>query len=139
MKQYLLDASSFMMLVKKGTVQTTIACLQDSVVLDLTFYEVGNAIWKESTLTKFLTPNEAKALEKVVQTVLGKTDAIAAEAGTFQKILEIAKSEKLSFYDSSYIHFAKEKTLKLVTEDKKLNVKAQKYVHVQTATTLIAP
>jgi predicted nucleic acid-binding protein len=139
MKQYLLDASAFMTLIKKATIQTTVACLQDSVVLDLTFYEVGNAIWKESTLTKFLTPDEAKTLEKAAQTVLGKTDSIVAEAGAFQKILEIAKSEKITFYDSSYIYFAKEKALKLVTEDKKLNMKAQKHVNVQTTTTLISP
>jgi predicted nucleic acid-binding protein len=138
MKQYLLDASSFMMLIKKATVQTTVACLQDSLVLDLTFYEVGNAIWKESTLTKFLTPDDAKALEKVAQTIFARTDQIASGTGSFSGILEIAKTEKLSFYDSSYIYFAKEKALKLVTEDKKLNVKAQKYVDVQTATTLIS-
>jgi predicted nucleic acid-binding protein len=139
MKQYLLDASSFIMLIKKGTVQTTVACLQDSLVLDLTFYEVGNAIWKEIILTKFLTPDDAKALEKVAQTIFARTDQIASSTESFSGILEIAKNEKLSFYDSSYIYFAKEKGLKLVTEDKKLNVKAQKYVDVQTATTLIAP
>ena len=109
MKQYLLDASSFMMLIKKAEVQTTIQCLQDSVVLDLTFYEVGNAIWKESTLTKYLTPNEAKAIEKVAPTIFVRTEQIACEAWAFSGILEIARSEKLSFYDSSYIFFAKKK------------------------------
>jgi predicted nucleic acid-binding protein len=139
MKHYLLDASAFMMLIKKATVPTTIQCLQDSAVLDLTFYEVGNAIWKESTLTKFLTPNEANVLEKVAQTIFARTDQIACDAGSFSGILEIAKSEKLSFYDSSYIFFAKEKGLKLVTEDKKLNMKAQKHVGVQTTIELISP
>ena len=139
MKHYLLDASAFMTLIKKATVQTTVLCLQDSVVLDLTFYEVGNAIWKESTLTKFLTPNESKALEKVAQTIFERTDQIASNTGSFPGILEIAKSEKLTFYDSSYIYFAKEKGLKLVTEDKKLDMKAQKHVDVLTTTTLISP
>ena len=70
---------------------------------------------------------------------LAKTDRIEAETGTFQKIITIAKNERLSFYDSSYIYYAKEKELKLVTEDKKLNVKAQKYVDVQTTSTFISP
>ncbi|MGD0995525.1 MAG: type II toxin-antitoxin system VapC family toxin [Candidatus Bathyarchaeia archaeon] len=139
MKRYLLDASAFMFLIKKSNAKSVIECLQDSIVLDLTYYEVGNAIWKESTLTKFLTPEDSKTLEKVAQTILMKTDWITSEAVTFQKILEIAKNEKLSFYDSSYIYFAKEKDLKLITEDKQLKAKAQKYVDVQTITTLLSP
>ena len=65
MKHYLLDASAFMILIKKANVQDTIECLQDSSVLDLTYYEVGNAIWKESILTKFLTPDDTNTLQKV--------------------------------------------------------------------------
>jgi predicted nucleic acid-binding protein len=126
-----------MFLIKKSNAKDVIERLQDSTVLDLTYYEVGNAIWKESTLTKFLTPEDSKTLEKVAQAILLKTDRITIEAGTFQKILEIAKNEKLSFYDSSYIYFAKEKNLKLITEDKQLKAKAQKYVDVQTITTLL--
>ena len=68
-----------------------------------------------------------------------KTDRITSEPDSFEKILEIAKTEKLTFYDSSYIHFAKEKELKLITEDKELKVKAQKHVNVQTITTLFSP
>ena len=138
MKRYLLDASAFMFLIKKSNAKSVIECLQDSIVLDLTYYEVGNAIWKESTLTKFLTPEDSKTLEKVAQTILMKTDRITIEAAVFQKILEIAKNEKLSFYDSSYIYFAREKDLKLITEDKQLKAKAQKYIDVQTITTLLS-
>jgi len=139
MKHYLLDASAFMILIKKANVQGTIECLQDSSVLDLTYYEVGNAIWKESILTKFLTPDDTNALQKVAQVILMKTDRLTSEPDSFEKILEIAKSEKLTFYDSSYIHFAKEKGLKLITEDKELKVKAQKHVNVQTITALLSP
>lgn len=139
MKHYLLDASAFMILIKKAAVKTTLECLQDSMVLDLTCYEVGNAIWKESTLTKLLTPEQSKALEKVAQTILIKTDRITNEPDNFQAILEIAKNEKLSFYDSSYIHFARKANLKLLTEDKQLKAKAQKHIEVQTTTTLLSP
>jgi predicted nucleic acid-binding protein len=128
-----------MFLIKKSNAKGVIECLQDSIILDLTYYEVGNAIWKKSALTKFLTPEDSKTLEKVAQTILMKTDRITIEAAVFQKILEIAKNEKLSFYDSSYIYFAKEKNLKLITEDKQLKAKAQKYIDVQTITTLLSP
>jgi predicted nucleic acid-binding protein len=138
MKQYLLDASAFILLIKKANVQTTFRCLQNSLILDLTVYEVGNAIWRESSLAKFLTAEEAKMLEKVAQIILSRTDKILNEDITFQKIMEIAKTEGLSFYDSSYIYFAKQKNIKLITEDQTLKDKAQKYVEAQTTTALLS-
>lgn len=138
MKQYLLDASAFILLIKKADVQTTFERLQDSLVLDLTIYEVGNALWKESNIAKFLTPDEANKLEKVVQIILSRTDKILNQDITFQKILEIAKTENLSFYDSSYIYFAKQNNIKLITEDETLKAKAQKYVQAQTTNALLS-
>ena len=137
MKQYLIDASAFMLLIKKADPKSTIKFLQDSSILDLTYYEVGNAVWKESVLTKLLTPDAAKTLQRTAETILTKIDRISSDSDSFEKIMEIAKFEKLTFYDSSYIHFAKEKGLQLITEDKELKTKAQKYVKVQNVTTAI--
>jgi predicted nucleic acid-binding protein len=134
--KYLLDASSLILLIKKADVKTTIECLQDSLILDLTFYEVGNAVWKEGVLLKYLTPEEAKRIGTIAQTVLAKIGMVTNIDGDFQKILEIAQNEKLSFYDSSYVFFAKQRGLFLVTEDKKLEMKAKKHVAVRTITTL---
>jgi predicted nucleic acid-binding protein len=136
--KYLLDASSLMLLIKKADVKLTVECLQDSLILDLTFYEVGNAVWKESALLKFLTPEEAKRLGTMAQTVLAQIDQVTNEGEDFQKILEIAQDEKLSFYDSSYVFFAKQRGLPLVTEDKKLEMKAKKHVAVRTLATLFS-
>jgi predicted nucleic acid-binding protein len=127
-----------MLLIKKADVKLTVECLQDSLILDLTFYEVGNAVWKESDLLKFLTPEEAKRLGTMAQTVLAKIDQVTNEGEDFQKILEIAQDEKLSFYDSSYVFFAKQRGLPLVTEDKKLEMKAKKHVAVRTLATLFS-
>ena len=134
--KYLLDASSLMLLIKKAEVKSTVECLRESSILDLTFYEVGNAIWKESALLKFLTPQEAKRIGITAQTILAKIDQVAKEGEDFQKILEIARDEKLSFYDSSYLHFAKQKGLILVTQDKQLEAKAKKHVNVRTVEAL---
>ena len=130
--KYLLDASSLMLLIKKADVKSTVECLRESLILDLTFYEVGNAVWKESALLKFLTPKEAKRLGTTAQTILAKIEKMTNDGDDFQKILEIAQDEKLSFYDSSYVFFAKQKGLILITEDKQLEVKAKKHVNVQT-------
>jgi predicted nucleic acid-binding protein len=134
--KYLLDASALMLLIKKADVESTVACLKDSLILDLTFYEVGNAVWKESTLSKFLTPEETKRIGSLYQTILAKIDQAKNESEDFQKILEIAQDEKLSFYDSSYLFFAKQRGLPIVTEDKKLEMKAKKHVAVRTFATM---
>jgi len=136
--KYLLDASAFMLLIKNADVKSTVECLQDSLILDLTFYEVGNAVWKESILMKYLTPEEAERLGTMAQTVLAKINRIASEIGAFQKILQIAQAEKLSYYDSSYIYFAKETELTLVSEDKDLRTKARKHVEVHTVAALLS-
>ena len=134
--KFLLDASAFILLIKNADVTSTVERLQDSLILDLTFYEVGNAIWKEGTLTKFLTSKEAEKLGTMAQTVLAKINRVTSEAEAFQKILEIAQTEKLSYYDSSYVYSAKETGLTLITEDKELGTKARKYVDARTVTTM---
>ena len=138
MKGYLIDASSFISLVKKTDLKIAEEFLQASAILDLTFYEVGNAIWKEICLTKFLTKSESEAMRSVAQIVLARAEILSNEIRSFQKILEISEKEKLSFYDSSYLFSAKDKELTLVTEDKRLSEKAKNYVQVKTLATLLS-
>jgi predicted nucleic acid-binding protein len=136
--KYLLDASSLMLLIKKADAKLTVEYLLDSLILDLTFYEIGNAVWKESTLLKFLTPEEAKRMGSRSQTILAKINQVKNDGEDFQQILEIAQNENLSFYDSSYVFYAKQKGLSLVTEDKKLEMKAKKHVIVRTLAALFS-
>jgi len=138
MKQYLFDASAFIFLIKKANVPTTFQHLQNLLILDLTVYEIGNTLLKENRLTKFLTPTEIETLERVTQTVLARTEKILNQPAILQQIIEIAKTENLSFYDSSYIYFAKQNNIQLVTEDTNLRDKAQKYIPTQTTTTLLS-
>jgi predicted nucleic acid-binding protein len=135
--KYLLDASSLMLLLKKAEINSAVQFLQDSLVLDLTFYELGNSIWKEGALTKFLTPKEAEKMASKAQIILGNIDQATNEPKDFQKILEIAQTEKLSYYDSSYIYFAKERKMQLITEDKALRTKARKYVSADPVSCLL--
>ena len=136
--KYLLDASALMLLIKKADAKLTVKYLLESLILDLTFYEIGNAVWKESTLLKFLTPEEAKRLGSRSQSILAEINQVKNESEDFQKILEIAKTEKLSYYDSSYVLMAKQRGLQLITEDKKLEMKAKKHVLVQTIAALFS-
>ncbi len=138
MKRHLVDASSLMLLMKTASIQIGLDFLQTSSILDLTFYEVGNAIWKETCLTNFLTKKESEVLRNRVQLVLAKTERIPSEASSFQRILDVSEGENLSFYDASYLFVAKEKGLVLVTEDKELRVKAKKHVEVQNVANLLS-
>jgi predicted nucleic acid-binding protein len=137
MKRYLIDASSLMILTKKAEVRSIIECLRVSFILDLTFYEVGNAMWKETCLTNFLTKKESESARNMMQMLLARTDRIQSETGNFQKILDISEDERITFYDASYLFFAKEKGLVLVTEDRKLKAKAGKHVNVQMASAFL--
>jgi predicted nucleic acid-binding protein len=134
--KFLLDASSLMLLIKKADAKSTVEFLQNSLILNLTFYEVGNVIWKETTLQKYLTVQETKKIAILAQTILSKIEQLTGDNEDFEKILEIAQNENLTFYDASYIHFAKQKTLILLTEDQKLETKAKKHTPTQTITTL---
>lgn len=136
--KYLLDASSFILLIKKADAKTAIECFKDSLILDLTFYEVGNAIWKESLLTNYLTHKQAEQLGTLAQTILAKISQITNESEDFQKILEVARTEKLSYYDSSYIYSAKKTGLSFVTEDKELKLKAKKYTTIHAIGDLLS-
>ena len=137
--KHLLDASSFLLLIKKADANQATRTLQDSTILDLTFYEVGNAIWKESSLTKLLTQKETEQLGKLAQMILAKISVQRREEDDFQKILETAQTQRLTFYDSSYIYYAKKRGLQLNSEDRQLRSKAQKYVKTCTVTELLQP
>ncbi len=59
---YLIDASSLMLLLKNGEETRTVEVLGQSRILDLTFYEFGNAIWKEASLSKYIMKEDVENL-----------------------------------------------------------------------------
>ena len=67
-----------------------------------------------------------------------KPTRYSAKQVVFRRYLDISESEKLSFYDASYLFAAKEKGLVLVTEDKELRAKAKKHVEVQNVSILLS-
>jgi predicted nucleic acid-binding protein len=137
MKNHLFDSSSFISLIKKANPHIVADCLRESSVLNLTFYEVGNVVWKENCLTKTLSPTDVETLQTMAPKLLAATNRITSEPEDFQKILEIAKKEKLTFYDSSYIYQAQKQGLTLVTEDKELRAKGQKYLEAKSTSILL--
>jgi len=120
MRARLFDASSIMLLAKKCPDKAS-ATLEGEHLLDLTMYEVGNAIWKVSKLVN--KSDKSAALDAVEQAYyltalmeVAKVEGVEGLTGT----MEIAFDGGLSFYDSAYLHTAKRWGLTLVTEDERL-------------------
>ncbi len=85
-------------------------------VLDLTFYEVGNVIWKEYRKGNI---KDVKTVASFFQEVLNLLPKMSLD-GELVYVERLAVEEGLTFYDASYLYAASSRKLKLVTEDKDL-------------------
>jgi len=96
-------------------------------VLDLTVYEVGNAIWKNykrGTIVKI------DAVVKVFEELLSLLRRLSIESEVGE-VMEMAIENSLTFYDAAYLYIAKRYGLKLVTEDQRL-LKFSETLNVKT-------
>ena len=87
--------------------------------LELARYELGNIIWKDCILHAKVSEQEAKMLAKTIKhtlTIMNVMEITDIE----EEILDTAIKLKITFYDASYVYFAKTKDLKLITEDLRL-------------------
>jgi predicted nucleic acid-binding protein len=96
------------------------AALEGESLLDLTFYEVGNALWKINKLIG--KSDKATALDAINEAslLIAQMGAIRVEEGDLKDVMEIAFDTSLSFYDSAYLYVARQRSLVLVTEDEGL-------------------
>jgi Predicted nucleic acid-binding protein, contains PIN domain len=85
-------------------------------VLSLTFYEVGNAIWKEHYLRKKV--KDPIALAMFFHKFLRKFNVI--EDPPLEEVMKTAVEGGLTYYDASYLYSATSLGLILVSNDKDL-------------------
>ncbi|MEM3403015.1 MAG: type II toxin-antitoxin system VapC family toxin [Nitrososphaeria archaeon] len=102
--------------------------------LNLAFYELGNAVWKQVHVYKAITDDEANTVLDPLIEIFRKLKKPEAEDAF--EILKIALKESISFYDASYVYAAKENDLTLVTDDKQLYKVSKKYVRTITSSEL---
>jgi len=102
--------------------------------LNLAFYELGNAVWRQVRVLRTITVNEANTVLDPLIEVFERLKKPETEHAL--EILKMAVKENLTFYDSSYIHTAIENGLKLVTDDEQLQKIARKYVKTITSNEL---
>jgi len=101
--------------------------LNNQTILDLTLYELGNIIWKETT-TREEAITRVKALEKIA--TIMQIHRITTEDLTL--ITQNSAKHNLTFYDSTYLTIAQTQNTALVTEDQQLLNAAETAGHPAT-------
>ena len=112
---YLFDSSSIFRAIKENKIEL----LAENYTLELARYELGNIIWKDCVLRAKVSEQEAKLLAKTIKRTLTIMNVIEI-TDSEDEILDTAINLKITFYDASYVYFAKAKELKLITEDSRL-------------------
>ena len=116
MSTRLFDTSAIIIIAKNHPDKAQSA-LEGEYLLDLTSYEVGNALWKINKLID--KTDKSLALETINQasSLIAQMEALKVDGEHLGSVMEVAFESGLSFYDSSYLHVARSKGLTLVTED----------------------
>lgn len=130
----LLDACAVInMILRRGS--QALASARNNFALSLTSYEAGNAVWRLCLLERKITRSEALALVTTATDFLNLLQQIHFQDLNPNRILDIAISKRLTFYDASYIIAAETRRLTLVTDDRGLFEVAKQYVDVQPSQT----
>ena len=112
MQRYLVDCSALYPLILK--MREKIILYKDAFsILDLTIYEVGNVLWKEYGKGRI---RDLKSAANLFQHILDQLPKLSVD--DIGEVLDLAVRMKLTFYDAAYIHVARKRGLKLITEDR---------------------
>ncbi len=107
--------------------------LAQNCILDLTKYEVGNALWKEQVLHRTIGEDDFQEFLNLLGVVVVRTKALTVDAKKLREVAEVAARQRITFYDASYIMVAKAHGLVLITEDNQLARAASTHVETSTA------
>jgi len=124
MANYLLDTNAILYVLKTKLYRKI---NKNCHILELSFYEYGNAILNLLTKRKNgdLIPYEsATTLLQAFEKIVGHATVVHLETGSMNQILEIAIKHRLTYYDASYLHCCSQFNYSLITEDEKLKVAA---------------
>ncbi len=99
--------------------------------LDLTFYEIGNALWRLCLMERKITHSEASGLITSAVDLLGRLGQIRLEDLNSNRILDIGIAKRITFYDASYVAAAEARRLMIVTDDEVLTRAAKEYVSTE--------
>jgi len=125
--KFLFDAGSMVQVIKSCEEEKTLRLFSENCILDLTKYEVGNALWKEHILHRTIGGDEFRELLDLLRIIILRTKVLSVDAHELPDVAEVAEKERITFYDASYVVIAKVQDLTLVTEDTHLAKAASKH------------
>jgi predicted nucleic acid-binding protein len=137
--KYLLDASALLPLAtKRGKQLITDATKQTLLTTDLAIYEACNTLWKLAALLRTITLQDATSTITLIREITAKNliQPTNYEELDLRFTLQKAHSERITFYDASYITAAEQTEATLVTEDEKLQKASTKSVKTISYTEL---
>ncbi|RLI07883.1 VapC toxin family PIN domain ribonuclease [Candidatus Bathyarchaeota archaeon] len=129
--RYLIDASALYTLLKRKR-DVMVEIIDASAIIDLTKYEIGNALWVEWRRGLIEDP---KRTMRGWMKLLSFIREIQLDKGELDEVEDLALELSLPFYDASYIYIAKRMGLTLLTDDVEMRDKAAK-LGVKTLTTV---
>jgi predicted nucleic acid-binding protein len=109
--------------------------LSEGSTIHLAYYELGNALWRESFLLKRISIEEAQKSLCFMHEILERMQIASIDIDTGRSVLDAAYKFNLTFYDSAYLTEAKKSNKPLVTDDKKL-VKAAENFGIKTLSSM---
>jgi predicted nucleic acid-binding protein len=125
-KPRLFDASAILLLAKNHPEQAS-TILENQLRLDLTLYEIGNAVWKINKLINKSTKQVALEAVEQAYDMVALMDVRRVEGGEdVVEVMDIAYENGLTFYDSCYLYVASKTGTSLVSEDKDIVRAAKK-------------
>ena len=120
---YLFDSSA----IFKAIMNNAVKVLSKNYTIELARYELCNILWKECALHRRINYDEAKKLMELVKNALSLMKIFSIECCEGEVIITAEKLQ-LTFYDASYVFYAKKMDLTLITEDEKIINRAKPYI-----------
>jgi predicted nucleic acid-binding protein len=124
--QLLFDANAIYRLIREVP-EDALDKLSVGSTINLAYYELGNALWKECFLLKRISNEEAEMFLRFIYDILEKMQVFLLDSKKGSSVLEAACELNLTYYGSSYLTEAKKINKTLVTDDKKLAKAAENF------------
>lgn len=132
-QSFLFDASSVFALVR-DLGGKALDLFQGGSTISLVYYEVGNALWRESFLLNRISSKEAAKLLRCIFPVIRAMDVLNIDDEVLgDAVLSLADKLDITYYDAAYLAEAKSSDKVLVTDDEKL-AKAAVEIGAETLT-----
>ncbi len=116
----LFDASALLNLTRRLG-GDSLRHFRDNYILTLTPYEVANALWKEAVLLRRISLGEAETILTSISAVYKLMEVVEPLDRALS--LRLAYALGLTYYDASYVVASHERGARLVTDDKKLQIR----------------